>query len=239
MELKGKVALVTGASQGIGRSISIGLAKEGVTVILAARNEKNLKEVSSAINDSGGKSVFFPTDLASESNIRDLFRFIKTEEGKLDILINNAAKVIAGRFTEFSTSDYDSLMAINLRSLFICCREAISMMLPRKSGFIINISSVVGFKGYPELTAYTASKHGVMGITKSLASEFQKDGICVSAILPGGVDTQLCTDARPDLDRSVLMPPEDILDTVLYILKLSDNAWVDEIYIRRRSSKPF
>lgn len=239
MELKAKIALVTGASRGIGKNISMGLAKEGATVILAARNEKNLKKVSKEINDSGGNSIIFPTDLSYENNIKDLFKYVKTEKGKLDILINNAAKVIAGKFTDFSTADYDDLMSINLRSLFICCREAINLMLPHKSGFIINISSVVGFKGYPELTAYTASKHGVMGITKSIASEFQNDGICVSAILPGGVDTELGAGARPDLDRSLLMYPQDITNTVLFMLGLSDKAWVDEIYIRRRSSKPF
>ncbi|HAX17268.1 MAG TPA: 3-oxoacyl-ACP reductase [Actinobacteria bacterium] len=239
MELKEKIALITGASQGIGRSISITLAEEGATVILAARNEKKLKEVSTEINNNGGKSLIFPADLSCEKDIKSLFEYIKKKEGRLDILVNNAAKVIAGKFIDFSTADYDSLMAINLRGLFICCREAVSLMLPQKSGYIINISSVVGFKGYPELTAYTASKHGVMGITKSIAAEYQKDGICVSAILPGGVDTELCADARPDLDRSVLMPPQDIADTIRFIFKLSDNAWIDEIYIRRRNSKPF
>ncbi|MDD3521093.1 MAG: SDR family NAD(P)-dependent oxidoreductase, partial [Actinomycetota bacterium] len=102
MELKAKIALVTGASRGIGKNISMGLAKEGATVILAARNEKNLKKVSKEINDSGGNSIIFPTDLSYENNIKDLFKYVKTEKGKLDILINNAAKVIAGKFTDFS-----------------------------------------------------------------------------------------------------------------------------------------
>jgi 3-oxoacyl-[acyl-carrier protein] reductase len=112
-------------------------------------------------------------------------------------------------------------------------------MVAQRSGAIINISSVVGFKGYPNQAAYTASKHGVVGLTKSLAAEAQEHDIRVSVILPGGVDTHLVGDARPDLDRSVLMQPEDIAQTVLYLLSLSDRAHVDQIYIRRRTSKPF
>jgi 3-oxoacyl-[acyl-carrier protein] reductase len=112
-------------------------------------------------------------------------------------------------------------------------------MSPRRQGYIINISSVVGFKGYPNQAAYTATKHGVMGITKSLAVEAQPHGIRVSAVLPGGVDTALAAAGRPDLDRSVLLQPRDIAQAVLYLLSLSERAAVDEIYIRRRSSAPF
>ena len=112
-------------------------------------------------------------------------------------------------------------------------------MIPKKSGTIINISSVVGFKGYPNQAAYTASKHALLGLTKSLAVEAQEHGIRVSAILPGGVDTEMVAKARPDLDPKILLEPEDIAHTVLFLLSLSDRAAIDQIYIRRRSSKPF
>jgi len=113
------------------------------------------------------------------------------------------------------------------------------LMIPRRSGYIINISSVVGFKGYPNQGAYTASKHGVMGLTRTLAVEAADHDIRVSAILPGGVDTDMVANARPDLDRSILIRPEDIATTVGYLLSLSDRAHVDEIYVRRRTAKPF
>ena len=113
------------------------------------------------------------------------------------------------------------------------------MMVARKSGYIINIASVVGLKGYPNQAAYTASKHGVMGLTKTLAIEAQEHGIKVSAILPGGVDTALVRNARPDLDPSVLLQPEDIAATVMYLLNLPPRAAVDQIYIRRSTSTPF
>ena len=112
-------------------------------------------------------------------------------------------------------------------------------MRPRRCGFIINVSGVVGFKGYPHQAAYTAAKHGIMGLTKSLAVEAQEHGIRVSAVLPGGVDTELVAQARPDLDRAVLMQPDDIAHTIMYLLSLSDRAHVDQIYIRRRNSAPF
>ena len=113
------------------------------------------------------------------------------------------------------------------------------IMLPRKSGAIINIASVVGFKGYPNQAGYTASKHAVIGLTKALAVEAQEHGIRVSVINPGGVDTELLQRSRPDLDRRALMQPDDIAQAVAFLLSLSDRAAVDEIYIRRRTSKPF
>jgi 3-oxoacyl-[acyl-carrier protein] reductase len=106
-------------------------------------------------------------------------------------------------------------------------------------GHIINISSVVGWKGYAEQSAYSASKHGIMGLTKSLAREEQEHGIRVSAILPGGVDTELIREARPDLDPQQLMSPDDVADAVAYLLSVSSRAGVDEIHLRRRNSTPF
>jgi 3-oxoacyl-[acyl-carrier protein] reductase len=130
-------------------------------------------------------------------------------------------------------------MQVNTKAVFLCCQQALRLMIPRRQGYIINISSVVGFKGYPNQAAYTASKHAVMCLTKSLAVEAQEHGIRVSAILPGGADTQMIADARPDLDPRILLQPEDIAHTVLYLLSLSDRAAVDQIYIRRRGSQPF
>jgi len=239
MNLKDKVVLVTGASKGIGKNISITLAKEGAITVLAARNKEMLIKTQEEIQLSGGSALAIPTDISKEKEVINLFSKIKDQFGKLDILVNNAAIAITGRMVDFSLKDYDKIMQTNLRGLFVCCQEALKIMLPRKSGYIINISSVVGFKGYAEQSAYTASKHGVMGITKSLAAEVYKDGIYVCAILPGGVDTELAWYARPDIDRSILISPQDIADTVMYLLHLSDTAWVDQIYIHRKTAQPF
>ncbi len=112
-------------------------------------------------------------------------------------------------------------------------------MIPQKSGYIINISSVQGVKAYRQQSIYAASKHAVMGMSKALAAEVQEHNIRISAILPGGVDTDLISDARPDLDRSILIKPEDIAQTVLYLLSLSDRAMVDQVMVRRFTSTQF
>jgi 3-oxoacyl-[acyl-carrier protein] reductase len=157
----------------------------------------------------------------------------------LDILVNNAGIGRFGSVAEFPVADFDHLIGVNLRGTFLCCQQAMQLMIPQGSGYIINISSVVGFKGYVNQAAYTATKHGIMGLTKTLASEAQEHNIRVSAISPGGVDTSMAGTARPDLDRSVLLQPEDIARTVLFLLSLPEQAAIDEIYIRRRTSQPF
>jgi len=238
-DLCGQVALVTGSSQGIGRSIGIGLAEAGVKVVLTARNQKKLEAVQEEIASRGGEAEVLQADISMEEDILHLFDKLEERYGKLDILVNNAGIGIWGKLVDFAMDDFDRLMAVNVRGLYLCCQQAMRMMIPRKKGFIINVSSVVGFKGYPNQSAYTASKHAVMGITKSLAVEAQEHNICVSVILPGGVATDFIGEARPDLDRSILIPPEDIARCVLFLLSLSDRAMVDQIYIRRKTGSPF
>ena len=239
LALEGKVALVTGGGRGIGRAISLQLGRAGASVVAAARTAEQIEAVTEEITAEGGRAVAVRTDVAQDSDILSLFDQIRERFGRLDVLVNNAGVGLFGPVEEFSAADFDRLVAVNLRGPFLCCQQAMRMMIPQGSGYIINVSSVVGFKGYPNQSAYTASKHGVMGLTKSLACEARDHGIRVSAILPGGVDTDLIRSARPDLDTSVLMKPRDIAQTVMYLLSLSDDAAVDQVYIRRRASQPF
>ncbi len=239
MMLEGQVALVTGASRGIGRGIALALAEAGAQVALAARSSDRLRSMEKEILDRGGKAAALPVDLAEEPQVESLFARLAQTYGRLDILVNNAGIGLFGALSDFSSQDFDRLIAVNLKAVFLCCRQAMRLMIPRKRGYIINISSVVGFKGYPNQSVYTATKHGVMGITKSLAVEAQPHGIRVSAVLPGGTDTEMSIPARPDLKRAELLQPEDIARTVLFLLSLSPRAAIDQIYIRRRSSAPF
>jgi 3-oxoacyl-[acyl-carrier protein] reductase len=237
--LQDRTAIVTGAGRGIGKSICLALASAGAHVVAAARSGDELQSLVEEIHADGGRATAVKTDISLERDISALFEKADAIGGGVDIVVNNAGIGIFGPVVEFKSADFDTIMDVNLRGTFLCCREAVARMIPRKSGYIINISSVVGFKGYPNQAAYTASKHGIMGITKSLANEVSDEGIRVSAILPGGVDTTLVGDARPDLDRSILMHPDDVAQSVMFLLSLSDRAAVDEIYIRRRSGKPF
>jgi NAD(P)-dependent dehydrogenase (short-subunit alcohol dehydrogenase family) len=239
VDISGRVALVTGAGRGIGRSISLALAAAGARVFLTARSAGQLDDTAREIRAGGHEAECLPVDVSSEDGVEELFRRLNECFGRLDVVVNNAGTGISGPVADFPVADFDTLMAVNARGVFLCCRKAMQMMVPARSGYIINISSVVGFKGYANQAAYAASKHAVMGITKALAVEAQPHGIRVSAVLPGAVDTGLMDALRPDLDKALLMKPEDVADAVLFLLSLSESAAVDEIYIRRRTSAPF
>lgn len=237
--LEGQVALVTGGGRGIGRAICLALARAGAHVVATARTKGEIEAVAEEIVGSGGLAGALRADLTHEEDVVALFEQIRAEFGHLDILVNNAGIGAFGPIANMTSAAFDRVVAVNLRGTFLCCRQALTMMIPRRRGAIINISSVVGFRGYPNQAAYTASKHGVMGLTKTLAHEAQPHNIRVSAVLPGGVDTDLIRQARPDLDRDDLLQPDDIAQTVMFLLSLPERAAIDQIYIRRRTSQPF
>lgn len=239
VDLSGKVALVTGAGRGIGRSIALALAGAGARTLLTARSAGELQGVAGEIRSRGGEAEFLAADLSRPEGVEAVFGALKRTYGTLEVLVNNAGLGLSGPLMEFPAESLELLLAVNVKGLFLCCQQAMRLMVPARRGYIINISSVVGFKGYANQAAYAASKHAVMGITKSLAVEAQPHGIRVSAILPGAVDTGLMEALRPDLDKALLMKPQDVADAVTFLLSLSETAAVDEIYIRRRSSAPF
>jgi 3-oxoacyl-[acyl-carrier protein] reductase len=207
--------------------------------VLAARTKGEIDSVADDIRLSNGIASAQVVDLASPEQITELFNSIERKHGRLDILINNAGIGRFGPTETFAVSDWDAVLDINARGTFLCCQGALSLMRPHNHGYIINISSVVGFKGYPLQAAYTASKHAIMGMTKSIAAELKDSNIRISAILPGGVETEMLASARPDLVGTELLHPDDIARAVMYLLSLSGRAAVDEIYIRRRHSSPF
>jgi len=236
--LRGKVALVTGAGRGIGRAVSLSLAQAGAHVVLVARSVDQLEKVAAEITAAGGSASLQRTDVSREDDVTALFAGVRTRQGRLDVLVNNAGVGRFGPLADFSAADFDQVLATNLRGTFLCCREALRIYREQRGGTIVNMASVVAFRGYAQQGAYSASKHGVLGLTRSIAAEAHELGVRVSAVLPGGVATDMIGDARPDIDRSTLLQPEDVARTVMFLVTLPPRAAVDEIYIRRSASRP-
>jgi 3-oxoacyl-[acyl-carrier protein] reductase len=237
--LAGKVAIVTGASRGIGRAICLEFAKEAATVVLAARAMDKLKETAEQVTATGGKAHIIPAELTDEQSIKNLIRATGEKFGRLNILVNNAGITHSAKLEETLTEDYDRCMSINARAPFILCREALSLLKKAERAYIINIASVVGVKAYALQSAYTSSKHALRGMTMALAEELKGSNVRVHLLCPGGVDTELVTKVRPDIKKHDLMQPEEIAELVLYLVTHKGNAVIDELHIRRAASTPW
>ncbi len=236
--MKGKIALITGATRGIGKAIAERLAREGVYLSLNGRNEEKLKHVAEKIKEYT-KVFLCPGDLSAVDVPERLVRETVAYFGGLDILINNAGVALSRSLEETSLEEWEYQMAVNARAPFLLCRAALPYLRLSSVPTIINISSVVGTKGYVHQGAYTASKHALMGFTKVLARELHKEGIRVHVIAPGGVATDLVTTMRPDIPPETLITPEEIAEIVWFLLQHRGNAVIDEINVRRISNEPW
>jgi len=237
--LDGKVAIVTGGSRGIGRAIGVALGGEGATVVLAARSAGPLAEAAELVRKAGGRAEPVTVELTQEESIRNLVAVAREKFGRLDILINNAGITHSARLEETKTEDLDRCWAVNARAPFILCREALPLLRQAEAGYIVNVSSVVGVKGYPLQSAYTASKHAIRGMSIALAEELRGTNIRVHVICPGAVDTGMAGNVRPDIKKEDLIRPEEIAELVLYLVTQRGKAVVDELHIRRAAAAPW
>lgn len=234
-----EVALVTGASRGIGRAIALALGEKGAAVALTARNKAQLEDVAREIEKRGGKALALEADLSREEQVAAIIPAVVEHFGQLTILVNNAGLGIYGPLEEASLEDWDRIMAVNARAPFQLCRDAMKPLRKAGRGFIFNVASVVGVKGYVNQALYTASKHAMMGFSKVLAQEAQEGGIRLHTLCPGGVDTDMVRQARPDLDPEILMQPGEIAALVLFLIAFDGKAVVDDLHIRRASGAPW
>jgi 3-oxoacyl-[acyl-carrier protein] reductase len=237
--LEGKVAIVTGGSRGIGRAIAVALGSEGATVVLSGRVEADLAETALRVKAAGGVSQIVTTELADERSIKNLVATAFQSFGRLDILINNAGITHSAPLEQTRTEDLDRCWAVNARAPFLLCREALPLLKRAERATIVNISSVVGVKGYPLQSAYTASKHALRGMSIALAEELRDSNVRVHVICPGGVDTEMVSRVRPDINKEDLIGPEEVAELVLYLVTHEGNAVVDELHIRRATSSPW
>ena len=238
--LAGKVAVITGAGRGIGRAVAMALGGAGADLVLAARSKNELDQVAVDLLHQGGpEALVVETDLQNEDSIRNLVRRTTDRFGRLDILVNNAGAIHAGPMDQTRTEDFDRCMNVNARGPFILCREALGLLKKADPGYIVNVASVVGVKGYPNQSAYTASKHALRGWSMALAEELKGQNVRVHVICPGGVNTDMATKVRPDIGKDDLMAPEEIAELVLYLVTHRGNAVIDEIHLRRATANPW
>jgi 3-oxoacyl-[acyl-carrier protein] reductase len=201
---EGRVALVTGASQGIGRAVAIELARAGATVALAARNEAKLAEVKSEIVAAGGKAESFALDVASEDSIKAVAKDIVAKLGAVHILVNNAGVTKDGLVLRMKTADWNDVLTTNLTGAFLLTQALLQPMMKARWGRVINITSVVGETGQAGQANYAASKAGMIGLTKSLAREFASRGITVNAVAPGYIETAMTAVLNDDQKSAML-----------------------------------
>lgn len=229
MELDGKIALVTGGAQGIGRVISEELAGKGAHVVLGDINLEGAEQTASEIKGSGGKASAVQIDVSSATEVQSLFDSILKKYKPVDIVVNNAGITRDGLLVRMKEVDWDLVLNINLKGSFLCSQQAAKQMMKQKSGSIVNIASIVGVMGNFGQANYSASKAGLIGFTKTLAREVAPRGIRANAVAPGFIDTEM-TRVLEESVRSKLIEqvplarlgqPEDVAKCVLFLVSES------------------
>lgn len=191
MKLKDKVAIVTGGNKGIGRAISLNLAEEGADVVVAARDMQAANEVVEKIKGMQRESFSVKTDVRQVDQVNAMVKRVIDEFGRIDILVNNAGILLMTPAVDITEKEWDEIMRVNARGVFLCCRAVAKHMIEQKQGKIINISSVAGKRGSPLMAHYCASKFAVLGLTFTLALELSPYNINVNAVCPGDIDTDM------------------------------------------------
>ena len=230
MSLSGRVALVTGASQGIGRTCALRLAQEGATVAAAARNQEKLSQLVGEISSAGGQAASFAVDVADEEQIKSVVKTALAQFGKIDVLVNNAGITRDQLVMRMKRSDWDVVVQTNLTSAYLCIQQVIPSMLKQRWGRIINVTSVFGQMGQAGQANYAASKAGLIGLTMAIAREVGSRNITCNAVAPGFIETAMTAVLSEEFKQNAVKQiplgrvgtPEDVASAVAFLA--SDQA---------------
>lgn len=224
-------ALITGASSGIGQATALRFAKAGINLALVGRSPEKLAQVAQAAQQAGVKAAVYPLDLAKLESVRDGISAIVAQEGSIDILVNNAGMGYTNTTLETPLSDWQQVMDINLTSVFQCIQGVLPAMREMQSGTIINIASIAAYQHFPGWCAYNVSKAALVSLSKTLASEERGNGIRVTVISPGAVNTPIwdTPTMQADFDRSKMLTPDMVAESILHTALLPQAATVEEL----------
>jgi 3-oxoacyl-[acyl-carrier protein] reductase len=226
MTLSGRVALVTGASQGIGRACALNLAQSGASVALAARGQEKLQALAAEISAAGGNAAAFSLDVSDEEQIKSTFKAVIAQFGKIDILVNNAGITRDQLVMRMKRADWDAVLNTNLTSAYLCTQQAIGSMLKQRWGRIVNVTSIFGQTGQAGQANYAASKAGLIGLTMAIAREVSSRNITCNAVAPGFIETAMTSGLAEDFKQNALKmiplgrvgTPDDVANAVAFLV---------------------
>jgi len=228
--LAGKVALVTGAGRGIGRAVAEAFAAEGAAVVLAARSRADLAEVAGTIRTaSNGRALAIPTDVTQDGAVEALVEQTLSDLGRLDLLVTSAGAASFGAVADSKPGDWDTMLALNLRSVMVSCRAVLPAMMRQRSGMIINVSSIATKRTLPGSAAYTATKAGLEAFSRVLAEELRPHGVRVGVLVPGAVDTPIWDALGSSPPRDKMLKSEDVARAAVLMATLPPRASLEEL----------
>ncbi len=239
-ELKGRVVLVTGGGRGLGEAVCQTLSSAGASIVVADIRPDLAEKVAQAIQASGKEAIALPLDVTNEEQAEDAVKKIVAKSGRLDALINNAGTDVTLSIEELSITDWDRVLAVNLRGPFIMSKFALPVMKEQASGYIINITSTAAKRAWANASAYHASKWGLLGFSHALHVEARPHNIKVTALVAGGMRTPFLLERFPDIDVSTLQDPKNVAQTIRFLLSSPTETVIPEMMVlpMRESSWP-
>lgn len=229
--VEGKVAVVTGASKGIGKAIAVALVDADAKVVLAARTRDTVEQVAAELRESGADAIAIPTDVTDVASVQNLVQQTLETYQNLDILINNAGSGKFGTVADFDPSDWDNVINSNLKGVYLCAKYALPHLLAQGGGQIINVLSIAAKAAFPASGAYCAAKAGALALTKVLAAEVRDQNIRVTAVLPGSVETPFWDDIPQHPDFEKMLKPEHVANAVLSVCQQPIGMVTEEIVV--------